>query len=87
MATSRKKKGGVSDNWWNSVRLVEVYAIKTLNQSANNAKIEVWLKYYMKNGDSACESRIFPLIFDRSRDKWLLDIPTDEPRQKLFCEI
>lgn len=83
----KQKKNKSPDNWWNSIRKVEVYAIKTLNQSANNAKIEVWLKYYMKNGDSACESRIFPLIFDRSRNKWLLDLPTDEPVQKLFCEI
>ncbi len=81
-----KKKGGVSDNWWNSVRLVEVYAMKTLNQSADNYKIKVWLKYYMKSGASSCESLIFKLIFARRRNEWVLDQAYDV-EQKPFCSI
>ena len=39
----------------------------------SNATIRVGLKYYIKSGETACESRSFKLIFDTKRNQWLID--------------
>lgn len=75
------------DNWWNSVRKVQVYAFQTFARNNNKAKIKVWLKYYMKNGQTACESLISNLIFDRNRNQWLMDsIEANSVVQNPYCD-
>ncbi len=63
----------VNDNWWDSIRRVEVYAFQTFAKNNSKAKIKVWLKYHMKNGQTPCESLTFNLIFDGRQNKWLMD--------------
>nr|WP_263012208.1 hypothetical protein [Laspinema sp. D2d] len=76
----------INDNWWNSIRRVEVYAFKTFAKNNSKAKIKVWLKYQMKNGQTPCESLIFNLIFDRSRNQWLMDsVEPNSVIQNPYC--
>ena len=77
----------VNDSWWDSVRRVEVYAFQTFAKNDSKAKIKVWLKYYMKNGQTPCESLIFNLIFDQEKSTWLMDsIEPDSVIQNLYCD-
>lgn len=76
----------INDNWWNSIRRVEVYAFKTFAKNNSKAKIKVWLKYHMKNGQTPCESLIFNLIFDRTRNQWLMDsVEPNSVIQNPYC--
>jgi hypothetical protein len=76
------KKGNTG--FWDSISKVDIYAIETLNQSANNATVKVWIKYHRKNGDTPCESMVFKLIFDTPKNMWLLDSAQDVV-QKPLC--
>lgn len=83
----RRNSGKGNDRWWNSVRKVEVYAFQTFAKNNSKAKIKVWLKYYMKNGATPCESLIVDFIFDRRKNKWLMDgIERDSVIQKPSCD-
>ena len=77
----------VNDNWWDSIIKVEVYALKTFSKSNSKAKVKVWLKYSMKNGQTSCESLIFNLIFSRTKNEWLMDsVEPDSIIQKPSCD-
>lgn len=77
----------VNDNWWNSVRKVEVYAFQTFAKNSSKAKIKVWLKYHMKNGQTPCESLIFNLIFDQKKSTWLMDsVEPNSVIQNRYCD-
>ena len=75
----------IKDRWWDSVSKVEVYSFRTFAKSKTNATIKVWLKYYMKNGETACESAIFKLIYDANSNQWLMDSISDVV-QKDYCD-
>jgi serine/threonine protein kinase len=75
----------IKDSWWDSVSKVEVYSFRTFAKSKTNATIKVWLKYYMKNGETACESAIFKLIYDANSNQWLMDSISDVV-QKDYCD-
>ena len=60
-------------SFWLSFTKVEVDFFSTLAKSNSNATIRVGLKYYIKSGETACESRSFKLIFDSNRNQWLID--------------
>ncbi len=75
----------IKDTWWDSVSKVEVYTFRTFAKSKTNATIKVWLKYDMKNGETACESEIFKLIYDANSNQWLMDSISDVV-QKDYCD-
>ena len=75
----------IKDRWWDSVSKVEVYSFRNFAKSKTNATIKVWLKYYMKNGETACESAIFKLIYDANSNQWLMDSISDVV-QKDYCD-
>jgi hypothetical protein len=72
--------GGYSGyvDWWNTVTSVTVSTSEIRYQSGESAKVIIVLHYEMKNG-SAYEDRVyFQLIYDNSRETWLIDAtPTD----------
>ncbi len=77
----------VNDNWWDSIRKVEVYAFQTFAKNNNQAKVKVWLKYNMRNGETPCESLIFNLIFDPNKNTWLMDsVEPNSIIQKPSCD-
>ena len=78
------KKGNTG--FWDSITKVDIYAIETLSQSANNATLKIWIKYHNKNGETPCESMVFKLIFDPNKKMWLLDSAQDVV-QKPLCNI
>jgi hypothetical protein len=83
----REAAKNVNDNWWSSVRQVEVYAFQTFAKNNSKAKIKIWLKYYMKNGETPCESLIFNLVFDRQKSTWLMDsVEPNSVIQKPYCD-
>ncbi|EKD08044.1 protein kinase [Limnospira fusiformis KN01] len=77
----------VKDNWWDSVRKVDVYAFQTFAKNNSQAKIKVWLKYHMKNGRTPCESLIFNLVFDHRQNQWLMDsVEPNSVIQQPYCD-
>jgi len=77
----------VNDNWWDSVRKVEVYAFRTFAKNNSQAKIKIWLKYHMRNGQTSCESLIFNLIFNQQKSTWLIDsIEPNSVIQNPYCD-
>ncbi|MGL4500277.1 MAG: hypothetical protein ACRCU2_14520 [Planktothrix sp.] len=83
----RREAQRVKDNWWNSVKTVEVYYSQTFAKNNSQAKVKVWLKYHMKNGQTPCESLIFNLIFDGNRNSWLMDnVEPNSVIQNLYCD-
>jgi hypothetical protein len=62
-----------SSSFWGSVSKVEVDSFSTLAKSNSNATIRVWLKYYIKSGETSCESENVKLIFDPNRNQWLIE--------------
>ena len=75
----------INNPWWDLVNKVEFYTFRTFAKSKTNATIKVWLKYDMKNGETACESRIFKLIYDANSNQWLMDSFSDVV-QKDYCD-
>ncbi|MGL4501899.1 MAG: hypothetical protein ACRCU2_22715 [Planktothrix sp.] len=76
-----------TDNWWDSIRKIEVYYFETFAKNNSQAKVKVWLKYHMKNGQTPCESLIFNLIFDGNRNTWLMDsVESNSVLQNPYCD-
>lgn len=83
----RRAAQRVNDNWWDSIRRVDVYAFQTFAKNNSKAKIKVWLKYHMKNGQTPCESLIFNLIFDQKKSTWLIDsVEPNSVIQNPYCD-
>ncbi len=83
----RRAAQRVNDNWWDSIRKVEVYAFQTFAKNNSKAKIKVWLKYHMKNDQTPCESLIFNLIFDQNKSTWLMDsVEPNSVIQNPYCD-
>ena len=83
----RRAAQRVNDNWWDSIRRVDVYAFQTFAKNNSKAKIKVWLKYHMKNGQTPCESLIFNLIFDQNKSTWLIDsVEPNSVIQNPYCD-
>lgn len=82
----RREAQRVKDNWWDSVKTVEVYYFQTFAKNNSQAKTKVWLKYYTKNGQTSCESLIFNLIFDSNKNTWLMDsVESNSVIQNPYC--
>jgi DNA-binding helix-hairpin-helix protein with protein kinase domain len=67
---------GKSD-FWDAINSVETYSFKTEIQSPSNHQIRVWLKYFKKNGETACESERVGVMFDSSKGQWLINKVSD----------
>ena len=65
-------------DWWNSISSVTVSSAESEYQGGNSAKVVTLLRYKKKNSCSYDDKVYFQLIYDQSRDTWLIDAtPTD----------
>ncbi len=65
-------------DWWDSVYRVTVTSGEIKYLSGESAKVIILLNYEMKNNSSYEDRVYFQLIYDESRDTWLIDAtPTD----------
>lgn len=60
-------------SFWDEMKSVETYSLKTEKESPSNHQIRVWLKYINKDSATSCESERVEVIFDSSKGQWLIN--------------
>lgn len=83
---SKNNTTAENKNFWDLVKQVNIYSFKNLKNNGQEAKVQVWLKYDMKNGITICESRVVNLTFDFQTDKWIVK-NSESVVQKPDCDI
>jgi hypothetical protein len=62
------------EEWWNSVRSIDLQTAETISSSRNNAILRIRISYNMNTGRTVIDKHSrMKLIWDENRKQWLID--------------